>query len=76
MFTHAARRASTTACAMRFASIMFPHVTSTTNLSVNISSQPVTLSRKRHFHLCHPRMTGYNTCPKAKIFFLKNDGDN
>ena len=49
MLTQAARRASTTARAMRFASGAFAHVTRTKYLSVKKSSRPVTLSRLQHF---------------------------
>ena len=48
MFTHAASLASTTARAIRRASAAVEHVTRTTNLSVKISSKPVTLSRFPH----------------------------
>src|ERR1700733_13845311 len=71
MFTQAASRASTTARAMRFASAVLPHVTRITNLSVKFPSEAVTLSRKRDFRLSQLCMTGYNTRPKAKIFFKK-----
>jgi hypothetical protein len=44
MLTQAARRAFTTARAMRRASIELEHVTRTNNLSVKTSSSPVTVS--------------------------------
>jgi len=50
MFTQAARRASTTARAMRFASAALAHVTRTKYLFVKETSGPVTLSRLPHFH--------------------------
>jgi hypothetical protein len=49
MFTHAARRASTTARAIRLASVALAHVTSTKHLSVKESPRTVTLSRLQHF---------------------------
>jgi hypothetical protein len=72
MFTQAARRASTTARAMRFASAALVHVTNTKYLSVKDSSSPVTLSRRRKFRdasCLHGRL---QYLPEGgKILFMK-----